>query len=170
MSRNDDMTIRFSGLKSGVYTYDFELDDTFFSNYENDELKGGDVKIAAKMERKEHLLMFTFELKGDITTWCDRCLGDLKVPIEGKESLCVRFSDTEASDDEGVAILPESAFEIDLSQWLYEYVAVRIPLRHVHPDGECLPGMERYILSEEQAAAQREQQTDPRWDVLKEMK
>ena len=51
MSRNDDMTIRFSGLKPGRYTYGFTLDDDFFKESENDELQGGKVEITADMER-----------------------------------------------------------------------------------------------------------------------
>ena len=170
MGRNDDMTIKFSGLKPGRYTYSFTLDDAFFEEYENDELKGGNVKIAVELERLEHMLMFTFCIEGELTTWCDRCLGDLRVPIEGKEKLCVRFSDSEVSDEDDVVVLPESAYEIDLSQWLYEYAAVRLPMQHIHPEGGCDPAMTSYIVDEEQLAAHRDNEPDPRWDALKELK
>ena len=167
MSRNDDMTIRFSGLKPGRYTYGFTLDDDFFKESENDELQGGKVEITADMERLEHMLMFTFKLKGELLTWCDRCLGELKVPVEGEEHLCVRFSDSETTDDENVVVLPEGAFEIDLAQWLYEYAAVRLPMQHIHEAGECDPETVRYIKSEEELASERRSESDPRWDALK---
>ena len=83
MGQGDDTTIRFSGLKSGRYEYTFVLDDDFFAEHKNDEIHGGSVEIKAKMERKEHLLMFGFELQGEVETWCDRCLGEMMVPIEG---------------------------------------------------------------------------------------
>ncbi len=169
MSQGDDTTIRFSGLKPGRYEYAFVLDDAFFAERKNDEIRGGSVEIKAKMERKEHLLMFNFELQGEVETWCDRCLGEMKVPIEGEEALCVRFSDTEVCDDEDVVVLPEDAYEIDLEQWLYEYVAVRIPLQHMHPEGECDPNMVCYLTSEEELAARQTEGTDPRWSALKEM-
>ena len=168
MSRNDDRTIRFSGLKSGRYVYDFSLDKGFFEEQKNEEIIGGNVKVAAIMERKEHLLMFNFKLNGEVTTWCDRCLGEMTVPIEGEEALCVRFSDTEVCDDDDVVVLPESAFEIDLTQWLYEYVAVRVPLQHMHPEGECDPDMVRFISTEEESESDGE--IDPRWEALKELK
>ncbi len=167
MSRNDDMTIRFSGLKSGFYDYDFLLDDEFFAEQKNEEIEGGKVKVAVRMERKERLLMFSFRLEGEVTTRCDRCLGEITVPIEGEEKLCVRFSDTEQCDDEDVTVLPESAFEIDLKQWLYEYVAVRIPMQHVHADGECDKEMLGYISSDEEADERTSEDTDPRWASLK---
>ena len=110
--------------------------------------------------------MFDFSLEGEVTTLCDRCLGEMRVPIEGHETLNVRLSDEETSDDENVAILPEGSFEIELAQWLYEYVAVRIPMQHMHPEGECDKDMTRYISDEEQ----KEEEVDPRWAALKELK
>lgn len=167
MSRNDDMTIRFSGLKSGYYVYDFTLDDNFFEEQKNEEITGGTVKVEARMEKKEHLLMFNFKLKGEIKTWCDRCLGEMTVPIEGEETLCVRFSDTEVCDDDDVEILPESAFEIDLTHWLYEYVAVRLPLQHIHREGECDPDTVRFISTEDETESKTEGDVDPRWESLR---
>ncbi len=168
MSRNDDTTVRFSGLESGCYNYDFSLGKEFFERFENEELCDGNVKIAAVFEKSERVMMFKFELKGEVTVRCDRCLGEIKVPIEGRESLNVRLSDTETSDDENVAILPEGAFEIDLAQWLYEYVAVRIPMQHMHPEGECDPEMTRFIA--EATEQNDESEPDPRWAALKDLK
>ncbi len=155
MSQKDDMIIRFSGLKPGVYNYGFDLADEFFEEYENDEIAGGKVKIDVVMERMEHMLMFTFRLNGEVTTFCDRCLGKMNVPVDGEEHLCVRFSDT------------ETAVEMDLAQWLYEYVAVRIPMQHIHPDGDCDPEVTKFIVDEEQ---KNEDEIDPRWEALKKLK
>lgn len=170
MCRNDDMKVRFGGLKSGRYKYDFKLDNTFFKECENDEMRGGNVDFEVEMEREERVLMFDFRMKGEVVTWCDRCLGEMKVPVEGEERLCVRFSDTEVSEEEDVVVLPEKATEIDLSQWMYEYVAVRMPMQHVHSEGECDPATVQYITSEEELEAKRLEETDPRWEALKDLK
>ena len=86
--------------------------------------------------------------------------------VQVEEHLCVRFSDTETCEDEDVVVLPEKAFEIDLKQWLYEYVAVRIPMQHMHPDGECDPEMTQYITEEEETG----EEMDPRWEALLKVK
>lgn len=168
MGQKEDTTIRFSGLKPGRYIYFYTLTDEFFDEWKNDEIRGGEVKINVEMERFEHMLMFNFTLEGTLTTMCDRCLSDLTVPVEGVENLCVRFSDTETSDDENVVILPESAFEIDLSQWLYEYAAVRIPMQHIHPDGECDPEVTKFITENKEEEVT--DVIDPRWEALKKLK
>ncbi len=168
MGQNDDMTIRFSGLKPGSYNYSFTLTDEFFEECKNEEIEGGKVEIEVKIERLEHMMMLNFSLSGEVATPCDRCLGRVMVPIEGEEHLCVRFSDTETCEDEDVVVLPEKAFEIDLKQWLYEYVAVRIPMQHTHPDGECDPEMTKFIKEEDEERT--EEEMDPRWEALKKLK
>lgn len=168
MSKNDDRVIRFTGLKSGVYKYGFLLEDTFFEGFENEEIKGGKVNFDVKMERMEHILLFTFSFEGEVTTTCDRCLEEMTVRVSGEEHLNVRFSDTEESDDEETAILPESANEIDLTPWMYEYIAVRLPMQHAHPEGECDPEMVKYIADEEQPRG--DDYVDPRWEALNKLK
>ena len=163
MSRNDDTTVRFSGLKSGRYSYRFELGKDFFDRFENEEIRDGKVEIDAVLEKTERVMVMKFTLRGEVTTLCDRCLGEI---------LNIRLSDDEESDDENVAILPEGAFEIDLAQWLYEYVAVRIPMQHIHAEGECDEATVSYIKSEEELQGEREanREADPRWAALKELK
>ncbi|MGX8713283.1 MAG: YceD family protein [bacterium] len=164
------MIIRFSGLKPGNYTYRFTLTDEFFEEHKNDEIEGGDVIFDIAMERLERMIMFHFSLSGEVRTLCDRCLGELTIPVNGEEHLCVRFSDTETCDDEDVVVLPENAFEIDLTQWLYEYVAVRIPMQHIHPDGECDLEVTRYIQVESGERKEESEEVDPRWEALRNLK
>ena len=172
MSRNDDTIIRLSGLKPGRYSYSFTLGKEFFESFENEEIRDGNVQIEAILEKTERVTTVKISLRGEVTTLCDRCLDEMTVPIEGEETLHLRFSDTEVSDDENVAILPEGANEIDLSQWLYEYVAVRIPLQHSHEEGKCNPETVSYIKSEETLEREREEnrEVDPRWEALRGLK
>lgn len=168
MSQIDGNIVRFSGLKSGAYTFDTTLDDTVLCGFQNEEIKGGNVHFDIKMERNERMIMFTFAFEGEVKTECDRCLGDMTVKVEGEEHLNVRFSDEETTDEEDTVILPETANEIDLTPWLYEYVAVRVPIQHTHPEGECDPEMVKFIVEEEQQRT--DDYVDPRWEALKDLK
>lgn len=168
MGQIDDRKIHLSGLKSGVYTYRMQLDDAVLEGFKNEEIKGGKVDFDIKMEKNERVTMLTIAFKGEVRTECDRCLGEMMVAVSGDEVLNIRFSDSETSDDEETVILPEGTAELDLTPWLYEYVAVRIPLQHSHPDGECDPEMTRYIADGEQEHA--DDYVDPRWEALKKLK
>lgn len=167
-----DTVIQFSGLSSGRYEYSYVLNSSFFALFENDELREGNVDFEVVLEKKDRLLMFNFSFKGEVKSICDRCLGDMVVEVEGTETLCVKFSDTEVSDDEDVVFLPEDAYQIDLAQWLYEYVAVSLPIQKVHAEGLCDPEMLKYISEEHKESSNTEQEsavTDPRWDALKDL-
>ena len=176
MKANIDTTIQFSGLKSGKYVFNYVLDSGFFEGFENEELKDGNVEFAVNLEKSECYLMIKFTFKGQINSICDRCLGEIIIPVEGEQTLCVKFSDTETSEDENVVFLPEDAYQIDLAQWMYEYVAVSMPMQKIHPEGECDPEMLKYINNEE---IEREEddnmrmlgegESDPRWDALKKL-
>ena len=177
MEHNVDTEIQFSGLKSGTYTYHFTLNDSFFSEYKNEKILGGSIVFNVKLEKKERLMMLYFVYSGKVRTMCDRCLEEMEWPVEGERTLCVKFSDTEKCDDEDIVILPESAYKIDLAQWMYEYVAIAMPIQCVHPDDEkghptCNPEMMKY-LSEEQNGGDgqaNEEEIDPRWAALKDLK
>ena len=173
MEHNVDTEIQFSGLKSGTYSYDFTLDNSFFSDYKNEKILGGKVLFNVRLEKKERLMMFFFTWSGSVLTTCDRCLQEMQWPVEGEESLCVKFSDDETSDDENVVFLPEKECKIDLAQWMYEYVAVQMPIQCIHPDDEdgqptCDPEMMAYINASE-PAEEASDEIDPRWEALREL-
>lgn len=173
MTHKTDTEIKFSGLKSGVYTFNFILDDAFFLEWKNEKIQGGNVAFDVRLERNERFMMFFFTFSGVVKTTCDRCLGEMTLPVEGEQELCVKFSDTEHSDDENVVFLPEKESTINLAQWMYEYVAVSIPIQCIHPDDEngnttCDPEMMKYMTTEVQE--NEEQVVDPRWAALKALK
>ncbi len=176
MEQNVDTTIQFSGLKPGRYNYNYTLNDSFFSDYKNEKILGANVVFDVEMEKSERMMLFHFAFTGEVRTTCDRCLGEMPWPVEGEETLCVKFSDTEQSDDENVLILPEKAYKIDLAQWMYEYVAIKMPIQCIHPDDEegnptCDPEMMTYLMPEnDESDTESEEATDPRWEVLKKLR
>ena len=173
MKNRINTEIQFSGLKSGSYTYSYTLNKEFFAAFDNEILSDGEVDFEVKMEKQERLLIFNFTFSGNIKTNCDRCLGELEVPVKGNETLCVKFSDSEESESEDIVILPESAYKIDLAPWMYEYVAIAKPMQCIHPDDEngdstCDPEMLKYLEQEEECF-EKEPIIDSRWDKLKEI-
>ena len=175
MQLENDTLIQFSGLKLGKYNYHYQLDERFFERFENEDLREGMVDFQVCMEKNDRMLLFRFSYHGKIRTTCDRCLGELDVPVRGEETLCVKFSDTETSENEDVVILPEGSHQIDIAQWMYEYVAVAMPIQKVHPEGGCDPEMVKYITeerpldNEDEVRENTSGETDPRWEALKQL-
>jgi uncharacterized metal-binding protein YceD (DUF177 family) len=45
--------------------------------------------------------------------------------------LLVRFGDTYNNDNEELLVLPFGEFELDIAQYIYEMIALSVPLRRV---------------------------------------
>lgn len=82
---------------------------------------------------------------GEVTVKCDRCLADLRIPVDVQMPFQVMFSSYADEAEEGasdeVILLDNSSSEIDLNQIIYDYVNLGLPIKKVHPEGECDPEM-----------------------------
>jgi uncharacterized metal-binding protein YceD (DUF177 family) len=107
---------------------------------------------------------------------------DFDLPIEGEMKLIVRFGDAYNNDNEDLLVLPFGEFEIDVAQYIYEMIALSVPLRRVHPgvqDGslktEALERLKELVLEKvddqdkEDKIQDKEENIDPRWDKLKQL-
>lgn len=112
----------------------------------------------------------TFNIEGTVKVTCDRCLELMDVPIDAEHCLRARLG--EGYDDDGELVtVPESDGKLNVAWNIYEFAALEIPLRHVHPAGECEGQMagklDSLYASEEKA--DDEPVIDPRWNELRKI-
>ncbi len=147
-----DFTIQFSGLAEGEHRFDFVLDKAFFALFGEEQIRDGRVEVAITLDRQSRMLVFHFDLKGVVEVVCDRCADPLMIAVEGSEDLIVQFGESEESPDDDIVFISEEEFEFDLSQHLFDYVHMLLPMRLTHDDSAdgrtCDPEMikllERY--------------------------
>lgn len=139
---NKDFIIQIKGLKVGKYEYDFPVDGAFFKNFENTQILDAELDVKIILERGGGWMNVTSLINGCVTVECDRCLDDLELPVDFTASLAVKFArtDDDPQSDEFLVVDPSEG-ELDLSQFIYDYVCVNLPLQKVHPEGECNPVM-----------------------------
>ena len=78
------------------------------------------------------------EVTGDVTVECDRCLDDVVLPMDFECSMAVKFSKSVEDDDgDEFIIMDPTDSELDITQFLYDYVCLNLPLQKVHQEGEC---------------------------------
>ena len=122
---------------STIYKFDYLLDNDFFERIEGPEVRQGKVTVALSVLRVASTFELNFRLNGVITVDCDRCLEDMEIPIETINRLIVtlgkRYAET---SDEQVIVSEEEGF-INIAWYLYEFIALAIPLKHVHGPGGC---------------------------------
>ncbi len=167
--QKDIYTINLREQQTPVASYQWTVGDDFFAATEDAQIQQGTVNVELQSKQLAGGQYDLFlNLEGEVTVPCDRCLEPMRQAIKGSATLRVRLGDQDSDDGEVIEI-SEARGTIDLRWHVYEQIALSLPLRHVHPDGEC-PGdaadtLARYAAPDEDAEA--EQTADPRWDALK---
>ena len=133
LKRFSEYIIPFSSYSNGLHEFEFELVDVFFGQFPECEIQNADVSVHVEMIRQERQLEFSFTINGWVALPCDRCLEEYQQPVTGEFNLYGKFGHGKNEDEFDVVWLPDEACQIDLSQYLYEYVMLSLPMRRVHP-------------------------------------
>lgn len=162
-------TIPFLNLKEGIHKFDFEINDLFFDNFEFSEIKKGKLKADVTLEKQSSMLVLNFNITGFVIDECNICLEELKIDIENSYTLYVKFGEDflEVTDD--VITIPLSSNEINVSQFIYEFIHLSLPLKRVHPlndknESTCNPLMIQRINE-----LAKKNSNNNTWDVLKNL-
>ena len=168
----ETLKIDLKGLKEGVNHLEFDLDDTYFKAVDAPEVSRGNVHVSLDIVRNGNdFFTLDFHEVGTVMISCDRCLDLMEQPIETTQRLEVNFG-TENSEEDDLVTVAEDEGILDVTWYLYEFIALAIPIKHVHAPGKCNSAMVRAL--EEYSAARSgeedEQPMDPRWEALLKLK
>lgn len=161
--------IPVKGLALGSSQYTFKIDDSFFSNYEYFGDDTGLLDLVVDLIKESNLIDFRFHFTGTIEATCDRCLDRFTMKVENSFRLIVNYGLNYEEVSDEVITIPSSESNIDISQFIYEYVNLMFPIKRVHPmdeDGNSTCNKDMTDMLNEYS----EQEEDPRWDALKKLK
>jgi uncharacterized metal-binding protein YceD (DUF177 family) len=97
----------------------------------------------------------------------------MELPVETEDTLYVKFGEEYSEEGENLIVVPEAEGTINLAWYMYECIALTIPLKHTHPEGMCNPEMETLLKAHSAASDEisgDEEPVDPRWNALKKLK
>lgn len=177
--------ISLKNLSFGVHIYTYELDRKFFEDIDGEEVRKGNVKTVVTVKRTSSTFEFDFELNGVVKVPCTRCLDDMNLEVNTRNRLVVKFGKEYSEESDEIVIIPEEEGEINIAWFLYEFIALCIPIKHVHPAGECNRTVSSKLRKHRAVSTDEEetdeelpddvelegeedtQSADPRWDALK---
>ena len=167
--------IPFAGLKKGEHHYDYVIDDAFFKEREYSEIKHAKVNTHVLLTKESNLLVFDVKMEGTLNVICDRCGDSFDLPVWGEKKLIVTLTNNRFEEDDDIISISIHASEIDISQYLYEYISLLLPQRRIHPDKEDgTTGCNEESLKTLKKLSQNENvkgnDPDPRWDALRKIK
>ena len=125
----------------GTQDFEYVLDNEFFKNIEGEDVQKGKVKVKLTVKRTAASFELDFDLEGVIQIPCDRCLDDMDHEVKTQETLYVKFGSEYSEESDNVVVIPESDGELNIAWFLYEFIALTIPLKHVHQAGKCNKSM-----------------------------
>jgi len=186
MSKFEQYNVVLKDISNEVRVLEYDLDNVYFMKIDSPEVQKGNVKAKVTVQKKQNIFELQFSLEGSVIIPCDRCLDDMEQPIHYKEKLQVKLGEKFSEEDE-IVIVPESDGGINIAWFLYEFIVLNIPIKHVHATGECnktmVTKLRKHITrqkddddeegtalvfdDEDDDFTTDEAQTDPRWDGLK---
>lgn len=177
MQTRKEYIIQFVGLSIGEHLYKFNITDSFFENLDYSEIKQGNITVILKLLKQSTMMVLNFEISGTVRMNCDRCAAEFDLPINGDHRLIVKVGGNDASgEDDDIITIAANEHELDLSQYIFEYITLSLPIKRVHPDDkkgkstcdkEILKKLDQFIIEEEK---KDDEETDPRWNGLKNIK
>jgi uncharacterized metal-binding protein YceD (DUF177 family) len=174
-----------------IRKYEYRLDNKFFVDIDGAEVQKGKVDVSLSVERKTSSFEMKFYLTGVVYVPCDRCLDGMEQAIKAENRLIVKFGKEYAEESEEILVISEEEGALNLAWFLYEFVVLAVPMKHVHMPGKCNKTMtsklkkhsakqmndddedeEDYGYTNDEPATDDEPETtttDPRWDALKDL-
>jgi uncharacterized metal-binding protein YceD (DUF177 family) len=177
MKKLNEYLVPFVGLKLGKHQFEYQIDKTFFNYFEYDDFETANIQVNLMLEKKSLMLELHFEHKGSVYVPCDVTSEMFDLPVEGNTKVVVQFGEEFNNENEELLILPHGEHQIDVSQYIYEMIALSVPLKRVHPgieDGtlksDVLDKLDELRVTEiSEEEEEEEKEIDPRWEKLKQL-
>jgi len=190
LGKFDKYKIDLKGMQADTCQYEFLLDNLFFANIDGPEIQKGKINVVLTVKKVSHAFEFSFQTEGIVKIPCDRCLDEMEQLIATSDKLMVKFGHEYTEEGDNLIVIPEEEGEINVAWFIYEFIVLAIPMKHVHAPGKCNKTMtnklnkhlrtssdddddslgETFEVSEEDNTIEdTDERIDPRWNDLKKI-
>ena len=167
----EQLEIDLKSLTEEVTPLAWTLDNRFFEMLEDAQLQGGSLHVSGSIRKAVGFFELLLHTEGTVKVACDRCLDMMDQPIEADLRLVVKLGPEDHEEDD-IIIVDENKSVLQTAWFIYESIALAVPIQHVHQPGDCNDAMMR-VLEEHSAArssdADANDSIDPRWEALRSL-
>ncbi|NCI47029.1 YceD family protein [Sediminibacterium soli] len=179
MNQRREFEIAFVGLKPGIHVYEYRIEDKFFAPYGKQDFEhcGADVKLT--LDKKTGFMQLRFDVGGSVEVTCDRCGNPLPVQLWDEFNILVKMVDNPdemnaQEDDPDVYYISRGESHLYVSDWIYEFINLSIPLQKMCLEEEKGgPGCNKEVLEklkEMEAGTKQPESTNTVWKGLDKFK
>lgn len=156
-------------MKNKLYQFEYLISESFFKNFPESDIEKCKIEVKLDFDKRENFFLLTFYIDGIVERACDRCSEPYNQEIFGDYEIAVKYGNGENPVDEDVVYISRNDDFLDVSNLIYEFILLSIPLRCVHPEDEkgesqCNQEVIKKISNEVKDSV------DPRWAALEKLK
>ena len=171
MSELETYKIDLKGMKEDQTALEYDLNDDFFASLDGAEVQSGALHVSVSIRKMTGLYELCFHTEGYVVVSCDLCLDDMQQLINADNRLMVKLGDETNTENDELVVVSEDDGVLDLSWFIYEFIALAIPIKHVHAPGKCNHVMTQKLEELSTARSSDEaREVDPRWSALEKLK
>lgn len=163
--------INILGLSLNLHHFQYEIGNDFFSKYGSGLVSEGSFKVDVGLDKHETFLEVVFSIQGTVKLTCDRSLDEFDYPIHVNTKIIFKYGDEDKEISEDVVMIHRGTETLELGQFIYEFIALAIPMKKLHPRFQDEPDDEgKIVYTSDTDKIKEEEEIDPRWEKLKKLK
>lgn len=171
--------VNIISLSNKVHHFEYEIGDEFFGKWGSDLVTQGRFRVEVAINKHETFIEADFKIKGSATLTCDRSLEPFDYPIWTTKKILFKYGETTEEISDEIIMIHRDTATLDLGQYIYEFIALAIPMKKLHPrfsaeeitEDETAEGKIVYSSeSTEEKDKKDDDDIDPRWNKLKNLK
>lgn len=168
-----EFAVNIIGLSKKAHLFNYHLEKGFFEKYGTETISDGRFDVEVVLDKKETFIEVNFKISGQAALVCDRTLEPFDFPITENRKMVFKYGEEAQEISDEIVIITRDQDSIDLGQYLYEFIALAIPMKRLHPrfanEAESDKPMV-YSTSPTETEEKENDSIDPRWEKLKKLK
>ena len=141
MSQHREYEIAFVGLKQGIHVFEYSIEDKFFVLYGEQDFDQCITHIKLSLEKNNGFMLLKFDVDGELNVACDRCGNTLPTQLWDEFNIIVKIVDDPdvmnvQEEDPDVYYIGRGESHLHLSDWIYEFINLSIPLQKMCKEEE----------------------------------
>lgn len=161
--------INILGLSLAVHHFHYEFGDEFFGKYDKGLVSEGKFTVDVALDKRETFLETNFKIVGSVKLVCDRSLDEFDHPIDITRKIIFKYGDQDMEVSEDVIMVQHGTEILEIGQYIYEFIALAVPMKKLHPRYQGDSEEEGIVYSSDPDEEKKEDEIDPRWEMLKKL-
>lgn len=164
-------------LSNGVHEYQFEIGKEFFEMFDGDLVENGQLNAVVSLNKSDSMIQVDFNIEGSLELECDRSLEKFDFPIHIDQNMIYKYGEEDKELSEDVFVIEKNTQTLNVAGIMYEFIGLEIPMKKLHPkfqeeedEDDESEGSMIYTSEAEEDIEQKEEDIDPRWAALKNLK